>query len=184
MLDNTRRLATRAIPLMIGVGAIGAALGAATPAASIDREAGASRGAHAPVRCVINSGSSGGMLTLQGLVSADLDATGTYRFTVRGGGSGGAFGSGTFGGWQASDAGSIDSDDVLDARMAPGFARCPTSAKSALLVGSRSTIASITRSAPSASLASAAGEIRASRASPFSSVERPREIAFSTMSFE
>ncbi|MCB1488335.1 MAG: hypothetical protein KDJ88_12880 [Bauldia sp.] len=89
MLDNTRRLAARAIPLMLGVGVIGAALGAATPAASVDREPGASRGAHAPVRCVINSGASGGMLTLQGLVSADVDAAGSYRFTVRNTGGGG-----------------------------------------------------------------------------------------------
>jgi len=91
MFDSTRRLAARAIPLLLGVGVIGAALGAASPAASIDQETGAaSRGAHAPVRCVINSGSSGGMLTLQGLLSADIDVAGSYQFAVRNAGGGGS----------------------------------------------------------------------------------------------
>ncbi len=87
MFYNPRRVAARVSVLILSVGAIGAALGAASPAATVDP---ADPGTHAPVRCVINAGTSGGMIALEGVVAADVAASGSYAFKVKNAGAGGS----------------------------------------------------------------------------------------------
>ncbi|SDB08508.1 curli-like amyloid fiber formation chaperone CsgH [Bauldia litoralis] len=85
MFDNPRRLTAPVAALVLSAGAIGAAAFAiAGPVES------ASKGAHAPVRCVINAGASGGMISLQGLVGADAAIVGSYQFRVKNAGGGGS----------------------------------------------------------------------------------------------
>ncbi len=74
----------------------------------------------------------------------------------------------------------IGSVEVFEPSSAPS-ARCGSiSAKTCALTAGSSKTASITRSAPAAAAGSSVGVIRASSASAFSCVERPREIAFSS----
>jgi hypothetical protein len=81
MIDRTRRISARAVPLLIGLGAAGLAIGAG--------HAGSASGE--PVRCEIQASSTSGMIALAGVVHADVEVSGSYRFRVASaGGAGGS----------------------------------------------------------------------------------------------
>ena len=79
MFDTHKRLAARALPLLIGLGAAGFAMGAG-PASSTPE----------PLRCEIQVNSANGMVTLQGVVHADAPVNGQYQFKVVKAGGGGS----------------------------------------------------------------------------------------------
>ena len=64
---------------LIGAGAAGLAMAAGGDGAG-----------EGPVRCAIETASAGGMLTLEGVVQADVAVSGSYRFRVVGTGGGGS----------------------------------------------------------------------------------------------
>ena len=74
----------------------------------------------------------------------------------------------------------IGSVEVFEPSSASGSRYGSISANTCAFTAGSSNTASITRSAPVATAASSVGVIRASSASAFSCVERPREIAFSS----
>lgn len=78
MFGMNRPLAARALPLLCGLGLVGLAAGAGQAASD-----------GGPVRCEIRAENAGGMIVLQGVVHADADTSGTYRFKVKSTGSGG-----------------------------------------------------------------------------------------------
>ncbi len=79
MFKMHKRLAARALPLLIGLGAAGFAMGAG-PASSTPE----------PLRCEIQVDSTNGMIVLQGVVHADALVNGQYQFKVVKAGGGGS----------------------------------------------------------------------------------------------
>lgn len=67
-----------ALPLLCGLGLAGLAAGAGQAAST-----------GGPMRCEIRTESAGRMIVLQGMVHADSDVSGTYRFEVESRGNGG-----------------------------------------------------------------------------------------------
>ena len=81
MIDRSRRISARALTLFVGLGAAGLAMGAG--------QAGSASGE--PVRCEIQESSMNGMIVLAGVVQADVEVSGSYRFrVVSAGGAGGS----------------------------------------------------------------------------------------------
>ena len=79
MFDTHKRLAARALPLLIGLGAAGFAMGAGSASSTPE-----------PLRCEIQVNSANGMVTLQGVVHADTAVSGQYQFKVVKAGGGGS----------------------------------------------------------------------------------------------
>lgn len=84
MFDRQRRFTSMAIPLVVGFGLAGAAMGASQ-----------ADSAGGPLRCEIETRSANGMVVLAGVVHADTAVNGSYRFRITGAGTeidqGGAF---------------------------------------------------------------------------------------------
>jgi CsgH protein len=81
MFDRTRRFSTRAVPILLGLGAAGLTIGAGQAGSTSD----------GPLRCEIHASSAGGMVSLEGVVLADVEVSGSYRFRVASaGGAGGS----------------------------------------------------------------------------------------------
>jgi hypothetical protein len=78
MSSKQIRLSLRAVPLLIGLGAAGLAMGAGTANSSDE-----------PLRCEIQADSSNGMITLQGVIHSDVPLSGSYRFKVASAGGAG-----------------------------------------------------------------------------------------------
>lgn len=79
MFDRKKHFTARLLPLLIGLGAAGAAIGAG--------QAGASDG---PLRCEIRATAANGMIALEGVAHAETSLGGSYRFKVAGGGAAGS----------------------------------------------------------------------------------------------
>jgi len=79
MFDKRIRLIAGVMPLFLGLGGAGMALGA--------DHSGSVAG---PVRCEISADSVNGMITLKGIVHADVAVSGSYQFRVIGAGGSGS----------------------------------------------------------------------------------------------
>jgi hypothetical protein len=81
MFDRTRRFSASAVALFVGLGAAGLAMDAS--------RAGSTTGG--AIRCEIQASSTNGMIALEGVVRADVEVSGSYRFRVKtAGGAGGS----------------------------------------------------------------------------------------------
>jgi hypothetical protein len=78
MSSKQIRLSLRAVPLLLGLGAAGLAMGA-----------GAASSSDEPLSCEIQADSMNGMIVLQGVIHADVPITGSYRFNVASAGGAG-----------------------------------------------------------------------------------------------
>ena len=74
----TKHKAFRSMPLLLGLGVAGLAIGA-----------GAASSSDEPLRCEIKAESMNGMISLQGVIHADVALSGSYRFKVESAGGGG-----------------------------------------------------------------------------------------------
>jgi hypothetical protein len=75
---KTKRFSLRAVPLLLGLGVAGLAMGA-----------GAASSSDGPLRCEIKTGSMNGAIMLQGVIHADVPVSGSYRFKVASAGGAG-----------------------------------------------------------------------------------------------
>jgi hypothetical protein len=81
MFDRTRRFSASAVALFVGLVAAGLAMDAS--------RAGSTAGG--AIRCEIQASSTNGMIALEGVVRADVEVSGSYRFRVKtAGGAGGS----------------------------------------------------------------------------------------------
>ena len=78
MINSTKRIAARAVPLALGLGLAGFAI-----------SAGQAESTDGPVRCEIQANTQNGMVAMQGVVHADVAVSGSYRFRVASAGGGG-----------------------------------------------------------------------------------------------
>jgi hypothetical protein len=78
MSSKQIRPSLRAMPLLLGLGVAGLAMGA-----------GAASSSDEPLRCEIRANSMNGMIELQGVVHADVPVSGSYRFKVASAGGAG-----------------------------------------------------------------------------------------------
>jgi hypothetical protein len=78
MSMKTKRFSLRAVPLLLGLGVAGLAMGA-----------GAASSSDGPLRCEIKTGSMNGAIMLQGVIHADVPVSGSYRFKVASAGGAG-----------------------------------------------------------------------------------------------
>ena len=78
MSNNHKRFTALAVPALLGLGLMGAAMSAG--------QAGTGDG---PVRCEIQTSATNGMIALEGMVYADAAISGSYKFRVVSAGGGG-----------------------------------------------------------------------------------------------
>ena len=78
MSKKNMRFSLRAVPILLGLGVAGLAMGA-----------GAASSSDGPLRCEIKTGSMNGAITLQGVIHADVPVSGSYRFKVASAGGAG-----------------------------------------------------------------------------------------------
>lgn len=79
-MSFANRMIARAAPFAVIVAA----------AAGVAASAGAAQSRNNPLTCEIRQETKGGMVTLEGVVIADADTSGSYRLAISGGGSGGS----------------------------------------------------------------------------------------------
>lgn len=94
MFDNHKRFATRFVPLLLGLGALGIAAGASQAGST-------GNSASQPVQCEIQATATGGMIALQGIVHSDVATSGAYTFKVASAGGSGNTNIQQGGGFQA-----------------------------------------------------------------------------------
>jgi hypothetical protein len=114
MFDKRTRLIAGVMPLVLGLGAAGMALGA-------DR----SGSGDGPIRCEISTASADGMITLKAIVHADVAVSGSYRFRITGAGASGSSnveqgGNFSIGQGECSDAWQCDARGRLLRRKSDG----------------------------------------------------------------
>jgi hypothetical protein len=78
MSKKNMRFSLRAVPILLGLGVAGLAMGA-----------GAASSSDGPLRCEIKTGSMNGAIMLQGVIHADVPVSGSYRFKVASAGGAG-----------------------------------------------------------------------------------------------